>query len=290
MLRYLLALIVVLNMPVCYAEESDNRSREDTRTYHLYNDIDLISTLKFSYGRPRITVKSVFPQLHTPSEYDGVGNFNRLVLKIVDEEIEGFKTKVSRFQMPEGTKKLNNFYIDYSTSFIRSRKHHITSIRFSMQGKIIGTKQTNRYHRVLNYDLDSESVINLQDLFKPGSNYLELIADYVQQRLAKRLPNEKIIKSGALPLEENFRNWNIKPNGILFTFDQYQVAPAIYGTQTVLVPYSILEDVLSPDSSIYYCVKNKKTCARSNLLTGGFIDEARVNFKHRTFNPIFGRL
>ncbi|MCW5582533.1 MAG: DUF3298 domain-containing protein [Gammaproteobacteria bacterium] len=68
--------------------------------------------------------------------------------------------------------------------------------------------------------------------------------------------------------------WNIKPNGLLITFETGKVAPYIYGPQTVLVPYSALMDVIPPESPIADCITHRSRCLSNNLLTGGFIDEA----------------
>jgi hypothetical protein len=46
---------------------------------------------------------------------------------------------------------------------------------------------------------------------------------------------------------ENYRNWNITPDGLMITFDEYQVAPYAAGPQTVTVPYSELRGLINPE-------------------------------------------
>ncbi|HEX4045792.1 MAG TPA: RsiV family protein, partial [Gammaproteobacteria bacterium] len=151
------------------------------------------------------------------------------------------------------------------------------------------------HHFVLNYDLKNNQPLELGMLFNPNADYLTVLSTYTQMTLSNRhLPDKEMIAAGTAPKPENFRNWNIKPNGLLITFDEYQVAPYVNGTQTVLVPYSFLKSILNPTSPVTACVIHKKQCSRSNLLTGGFIDEAlnlkRINSQHGGFNPTLSKL
>ena len=76
----------------------DDVVKDDSRVFHVYEDVDLVSTLKFDYGKPRIVIKSVYPQLASETDKDGVNTFNQDILDIVNEEIENFKTKVTSFK------------------------------------------------------------------------------------------------------------------------------------------------------------------------------------------------
>ncbi|MFO7584726.1 MAG: DUF3298 domain-containing protein, partial [Anaerolineales bacterium] len=54
---------------------------------------------------------------------------------------------------------------------------------------------------------------------------------------------------GAEPLPENYRNWNLTYEGLLITFDEYQVAPYAAGMQQVLVPFDVLENYFAESFS-----------------------------------------
>ena len=190
--------------------------------------------------------------------------------------------------MPASIPKKNNLYLDYAASVITSGDHHLISLRFSIQSYIAGMAHPTHHHRVINYDLDAGDVIELNDLFQANVDYLNVISHYVSQVLSRHLSNQAMLTIGIAPQAENFKNWNIKPNGILFTFDEYQVAPYAEGMQTVLVPYAILKPLMSADSPLLNCVRHPKRCRNSNLLTGGFIDTV-INLRHRTLNPIFSK-
>lgn len=284
----LLNLLFTLGFSCCAsAQDADNESRDDTQTYHVFDDVYLLSTLKMVYKKPRIVVKSVFPQLQSDSNADGILEFNEAAKDLVEEEINGFVSQV--IQSNKTSSKAKNYlYIDYSTSAIQSGSHHILSIRFAIQGFIAGLNSSYHYYRVFNYDLENKQKMELQDLFKPDSNYLDLLSNYSENILNRRLAHKEFIGERTAAKDENFKNWNLKPRGLVITFNEYRVGPYHADAQTVIVPFSVLKKVLSVQSSIAQCAFRKK-CGRKNLLTGGFIDEA-VNAHHGFLNPVLRQI
>ena len=90
----------------------------------------------------------------------------------------------------------------------------------------------------------------MEDLFQPGSDYLQKISEYCISELQA---NEYVFpdfQQSAGPKAENYRNWNIQENGILITFDVYQIAPYAAGPQMVLVPYDVLRDQIGDQSPL----------------------------------------
>jgi len=299
------SLLLVATSSPAKTSSDDSTGKDDTQVYPIYNNVELVSTLKLQYDKPRIVIKSVYPQLQTVTESDSgdqteaIHTFNEIVLDLVQEKIAEFKAHVvanqdSQKQLPTEQRK-NDLYLDYDTSFLKTGKSPIISIRFSSQGYVGGMAHPYHHHFVLNYDLNSNQQLELGMLFNPGADYFTILSNYTQMTLLKRhLPDKEMIIEGTAPKPENFRNWNIKPNGLLITFDEYQVAPYVNGTQTVLVPYSVLKSIINPSSPIAQCVLHKKQCLRSNLLTGGFIDEAlnlrSINSRHGILNPTLSKL
>lgn len=284
---YIYFLIMLAGIMPAFADAGDDdKGIEDNRTFHVYDDVDLVSTLKFSYGKPNIIIKSVYPQLASETMRDGIDNFNELAMAIVQDEINQFRAKVKDYSFAQKTlprtKITNNLYIDYNTSYIKSKHDHIISIRFTIQGFITGISQPYHHHRVINYNLDTSQEIELSDLFLPGSNYLALLSNYTSARLNRHLRNKDAISYGTAPMPGNYQIWNIKPNGLLITFEESQVAPRIQGAQTIFVPYSVLREIASPDSPVAACILHKKRCSSTHLLTGGFIDEATKSNPQKT--------
>lgn len=257
----------------------DNSAKDDRQIYYIYDDVDLITTLKYQYPQPKTMIKFVYPLLQSEQPSEPVATFNMLVLDLLKIETDDFKKKLSDLtevqkNLPKSNIK-NDLSIDYDSSFINSGDDdHILSIRFTFEGMLSGMAHGYHYHRVLNYDLDEGEAFELADLFLPDTNYLQRLSDYSRKVLQRKLTDKSMIAAGTEPTPENFRNWNLKPMGLVITFEEYQVAPYVFGSQTVIIPYSQLQDIIDPDSVIGSCMKSRARCMRGNLLTGGFMDEA----------------
>lgn len=259
--------------------ENKEQQKDRAKIYHVYDDIDLVAKIDFQYDRPRVIIKSVTPLLSSDvNDETNVKYFNQAVQDIVSDEAEKFKAKVAEnqpFQKKLPKKNISNkLFIDFDTAAIDSGKNHIISIRFSIQAYITGLAHPYSYHRVLNFDLDSNTVLEMNDLFNSEKNFYSVLSSYSNQALNRRLTNKEMISQGTAPNPENFKNWNIKPYGILITFDEAQVAPFGEGAQTVLIPYSKLKGIIANGSPLAACLTHKRHCLTDNLLTGGFIDEA----------------
>lgn len=298
---FLIATLFFCIPSVMAAENADEDSpNSKSKVYHLGENVELTSAVKFQYARPRIVIKTVFPELFSEAQNEGINEsvieFNELISELLAAKIEQFKNEVVQNQptdknLPKIALK-NDLYTDFAASYVQSGKLPIISVRFNFQGNIAGQARAYHHHDTLNFDLKNQEELELADLFKPDSQYLLVISAYTKEVLNKRqFSNKDLVEQGTAPTLENFKHWNIKPNGILFTFDENQVAPYIDGAQTVLVPFTVLSDLIGDDSPIAGCIKHKSRCSQSNLLTGGFIDEAsnhrsrRVDPLHGLFNP-----
>ncbi|MBV9575598.1 MAG: DUF3298 domain-containing protein [Gammaproteobacteria bacterium] len=282
--RFLRLLTLVVTLFLClpvladFDEDTQPEHKDRTPIYHIYDDVELTSITKYHHGPSRMAIKLVYPQLNSDSLNEGIDGFNTHVLAVVNEELTKFKQQVEEQQalqknMPKSVVK-NELFIDFNSSFVKSHHDHLMSIRFSIQGFIGGMAHPYHYHRVLNYYLDANKPIELEDIFASNADFLSLLSSYSANALFKRLENKEMIAEGTAPKADNFKNWNIKSDGLLITFDEAQVAPYVNGAQTVLVPYAALASVIAEDSPLAYCVKHQKRCRANNLLTGGFIDEA----------------
>lgn len=267
--------------PILLAESDEESGHEDRKSYLVFDNIYLNSEKKEEWGkRPTYYINTIFPSLSTQGDEDTVSNFNALIRDFLQSERADFKTLIKENQnlqtnLPKKLQK-NDLFIDYSSIVVRSKKTHILSIRFKIQRYLGGMAHPELQHHTFNYDLLSDTEIELSSLFKPDSHYLTLISEIVNDSLSKKL-NGNFDRKGIEPILENFKNWNIKSQGLLFTFDEGQVGPRVYGAQTVLVPYKSIPGLLAENTVIAHCVNRKSRCLSSNLATGGFLDEANAS-------------
>lgn len=291
-IRFLIFVVFAFtSLSLAFAKAEEDFSVDNKSTYHLGDDIDLVSTSDVKYYQPRIIVKMIYPQLTSVENKDKTEVFNEQVGLILKEEIDYFKQKVNEQQEHQKTveksKIRNRLTIDFTSAVVSLEDRPIISVRFIIQGYITGLKNPLRRHRVLNYDIDEGNRIQLANLFYPDADYLNVLAAFTNNILAKKLRGDPMVIRDVAATEAAFENWNITPEGIRITFDEDTVAPRDFGSQKILVPYSALKSILDPDTVLGYCLKHRNRCMHDNLLTGGFIDEA-ANTKHRTLNPRFG--
>ncbi|HXM34168.1 MAG TPA: RsiV family protein [Pyrinomonadaceae bacterium] len=137
----------------------------------------------------------------------------------------------------------------------------LISMKYDIGGYSAGAAHGNSSSYVLNYDVKAGKVLKFADLFKPGAKYVQTISSYCIKDLKKQsksnengLPDD-MIQSGAGPEARNFGSWTISRKGLSITFDAYQVGPYAAGPQNVLIPYSVLKDLINPDGPIGQFVK-----------------------------------
>jgi hypothetical protein len=97
--------------------------------------------------------------------------------------------------------------------------------------------------------------LTLVDLFAPNVNYLDAIAKYSIAQLSTRDIGFQGFELGATATAQNYRNWSITADGLMITFDEYQVAPYAAGPQTVVIPYQVLAQLVQPDSPLALYLK-----------------------------------
>ena len=123
--------------------------------------------------------------------------------------------------------------------------HGVLSLRFSTFQDFPGTVHPSHGVEVFNYSLREARALKLEDLFTPGSAYLKTLADYCIEEL--QLEDEW--RKGAEPKRDNYTRWNLTRDGLLITFDEYQVAPYAAGIPEVAIPYGELSAMLRKERS-----------------------------------------
>lgn len=187
-----------------------------------------------------------YPQIMGNAKFnDAATNFNQIVKSLVDEKLTSFKQdieKASKNMPPMQSYLKMNYQLAGFVS--QSQKTEYISIRFGTDTFERGMAHPSFKTDVINYDLANNKALSLNDLFNPNSGYLEKIANYSMNQLrAKHLPDD-MIKAGAGPNTDNYKNWNLTLKGLLITFDEGQVAPRVNGKQEILIPNSFLKDIV----------------------------------------------
>jgi len=190
---------------------------------------------------PPFMITSQTPQL-TGSDDPRVVAINQRLNELVRNEVDVFRQSFLQNTAPTVT---NGSFLEV-TYTLASQYDDIWSFKFDFHFYSDGAAHPGSYSMTLSYDLGQGSELMLADLFLPNSNYLETIADHCSAELSHQPFFEGPFAEGTQPTLENYRNWNITPEGLMITFDEYQVAPYAAGPQTVIVPYGELQAVIDP--------------------------------------------
>jgi hypothetical protein len=201
------------------------------------------------------SVNAEYPQIDGDSRFDG---FNKEARALINKDVAAFKTSETSgdaagpSDVPAET-QTSTLEAGYDFHLAND---NLISIAFTEGTYSRGAAHGNSLTQVLNYDVKGGKKIALADLFKDKSKYLSVIASYCQKELKDRarkpdsLILEDIIDTGVGPRADNYRAWNITTKGLWITFDPYQVAASAAGPQHILVPYSILKDIIKPEGPI----------------------------------------
>lgn len=116
------------------------------------------------------------------------------------------------------------------------------------------------------FDRQEQRVLALDDLFTDPDAARRTLADFSRSALEKKLLSQApgkdegtpearkewldnmrgMIDDGTRPDAKNFAEFQIDAGGLLLVFPPYQVAPYVYGTQTVQVPLEVFASALKP--------------------------------------------
>jgi hypothetical protein len=192
----------------------------------------------------RYTIKAKYPQAVGASDAR-IQKLNQAIRDLIAGQVNEFKKDFQTLQERTWSSG-STFEADYS---VLHSANEIVSVAFIIQTYFEGAAHGNYNSLVFNYDLNSGQLLKLADLFKPNSNYLKLISDYSIKALTKEFgtnADTEWIQRGAGASEENYKSWNITGKGLSVGFDPYQVASYAEGPHEVVIPYSVLKNVIDP--------------------------------------------
>jgi hypothetical protein len=127
----------------------------------------------------------------------------------------------------------------------------VLSLAFAVDGYADGAAHPYHFTQTLNFDLETGQALGLETLFLPNSNYLTVLSAFCRAELGLRdIGFDPAFTTGADPLPENYKNWNLTSEGLLISFDEYQVAAYAAGMQQVIIPYAELSAILDPGGPV----------------------------------------
>lgn len=207
-----------------------------------------------------LTYNATYPQVDFgPDALMGVRGIAQDINNILDTMVSGM---ISRFsgevsQMPDKTVTGNG-----STLGITSDASVVNGTLLTSQltefTSIAGAAHPMTIIHSFNYSTTFGGPLNISDLFLSNSDYLNYISGVCIKQLTDYAQKEgytninDMITSGASPDLKNFNTWNIKDDNLVITFNPYQVAPYVFGTQTVSIPLSEMTSMINPKGPLEF--------------------------------------
>lgn len=197
---------------------------------------------------PRYGISINYPTMQGP---DGpqAGNFNDLAQQQVDTLIAEFQNGLAMDPIitPDANAPIPQNFLT-SDFQVLYNEHGLVSIHAENSQYFYGAAHPLPFSSVINYSLLLQRELALADLFQPGTQYLQIIAEYC----TNQLKNDEwfMFSEGALPEEQNYQKWNITPEGLRITYDPYQVAAYAAGYVRVTVPWEELRGIIAEDGPV----------------------------------------
>ncbi|HTP02081.1 MAG TPA: RsiV family protein [Anaerolineales bacterium] len=175
-----------------------------------------------------------------------INAFNALMLATVRSAADNFKQQVANLPAAPDA-QTSTFDLRYN---LVSPPGNILSLKFDIQTFLSGAAHPGTISRTVSFDLQEGRQLSLADLFASDVDFLTPISEYCIAELGNRDIGFEGFELGATADPGNYRNWNITSDGLMITFDEYQVAPYAAGPQTVVIPFRDLAQLIRPDGAL----------------------------------------
>jgi hypothetical protein len=180
--------------------------------------------------------------------------FNRWLKRKIVGYVQKFKRLEQQAEISDRRRKLKpvsitegleiSFIVYYSDS-------ELISLRLTHSVMALGQMHPFAYYETINYDLGLGRPLRLREVFRPG--YLKVFSrysrSYLKENYEKDFNKDELLREGTTAKRDNFPNWNIVPDGVLISFEDYQIGPHSFGQLELIIPYSELRAVMRKSAS-----------------------------------------
>lgn len=242
--KFILSLLIILTVAFAIGCNSNQPSLnpKDGESLNEKEEIK-VETKTISDDNEALQSTVSFPVFSSEKNQEALDEIN----KIFEEDALSIKEDLTEMAENdfESFKKDNiNFHkyellIDYEIHTINNELISATSLNYQYTGGAHGMSVKVPY----NFDLATGKRLSLNDLFKEGSNYTEVINKEVQKQIQENpdifFPDEVELFSGIA----DDQSFYIKDGKLFIYFGQYDIAPYSSGIIEFEIPSSTLKNV-----------------------------------------------
>lgn len=125
----------------------------------------------------------------------------------------------------------------------------VVTVKFAVS-YYTGGAHPNLDFQTFTFDLAQQKMLALEDIFQDGVNPWPALVPMVQADVAAQLgeaADAQWVQQGTAENPDNYRNWALTPDALVFFFPPYQVVAYAYGPVTVEIPLTAISRLLKPE-------------------------------------------
>jgi hypothetical protein len=137
--------------------------------------------------------------------------------------------------------------------FAEHEDAHTVSYVFDIFEDTLGA-HPNAMVKTFTFDKTNGASLSIDDLFLPGTKYLQFLSDTSRAKLRTQIAtmsqiaesevDTNMLNAGTGPNSDSFADFYLEHSSLVLIFPPYSVGPWVIGTQTISIPLSNLESYL----------------------------------------------
>lgn len=216
---------------------------------------------KVSKENEVVSINVTYPTI--PGDTDAANQANMSIAKDLDKRIADFEKEAEESMSADiGLPKEIKSTVTGGFSVEEKNARYI-AIFMGMEWYLRGAAHPWHTIDTYVYDYDRNKLVSIDEMFRPGVDYMTLLSQYSYQDLLAQSKegdvgfvfDDAMVREGTKPTAENFSRILPIKDGLMIYFNEYQVAPYAAGPQQVAIPYAKLKDVINPDGVLGMYIK-----------------------------------
>jgi len=162
---------------------------------------------------------------------------NKLIEDQINETVKAFTDNILDWESDSIAveQNISTLWINYSVEYLTEK---FVSIKFVSSTYFAGAAHPNTFSSSINYDMANSMVAELSYLFMGDeADYLAELSTLIKEKLKVQMKDDPfpLYEEGLEPKIENFSNFSILEDGVMFNFPPYQLAPYAAGEFNVFL-------------------------------------------------------
>jgi hypothetical protein len=180
-----------------------------------------------------------------------VESINKKIFDLANNETNKFKSELNILERSDRGWTESELTSGYK---VYLRNNCLVSLSFCIEKYIKPSAHPSHSTLTLNCDFKTAKSIELKNIFKKDSNYLNVLSKLCYDYLIATVqnPDKKWIAEGTKPIASTFKKFYLTPDSLNIVFDEYAVDCYAGGPHTVTIPYSSIKSLIDPRSPVDY--------------------------------------